>query len=75
MSPGLNLSDLLPLDRAETARLQKQTEARIMAEGACAYDLGWPVTSCPPFKVPDHAWAWRQGWRNAQERAGKRSRK
>jgi len=66
MRHALSLPGLLPLDLPAAARLSRQVELSIMGEGRAAFDLGWPVTSCPPFKHPDHARAWRQGWRNAQ---------
>lgn len=55
------------LDASDSMRAE--VERGLMREGAAAFFLGWPMSKCPPFRNEDHAWAWRQGWRNAKQAA------
>lgn len=49
----------------DEVRAARENEAALMREGANAFFLGWPISWCPDFVNENHAWAWRQGWRNA----------
>lgn len=58
------LTNLVSLSAEDDERAKIDAERIAMREGGAAFAMGKPITACPPFKHPDHAWAWRQGWRN-----------
>lgn len=46
-----------------TAKNAKYLQQRLIEEGRAAFRSGLPISKCPPFKDPDMAIDWRNGWR------------
>lgn len=60
--------DTLPLaPDPDPERTARETRDLLVEDGRAAFRCGFLLKECPPFKDPDMAINWRNGWRWEKE--------